>query len=170
MRTQRIRRSVSFFKSDSHTMKLEEEIQQKVFKSEYQKLAINILYTSNWLNHHYSEFFKNLDLTVQQYNVLRILRGQHPNPCHLKLVKERMLDRMSDASRIVDKLVAKDYVIRNECPSDRRSVNLLISDAGLQLLEELDHIDESTKEIFKSLNPEQVLQLNTLLDDLRGKE
>ncbi|PBQ34084.1 MarR family transcriptional regulator [Sphingobacteriaceae bacterium] len=150
-------------------MKLEDEIQQKSFKTEYQKLAVNLFYTTNWLNNHYSEFFKNLDLTVQQYNVLRILRGQHPTPCHLKLVKERMLDRMSDASRIVDKLVAKEYVIRNECPSDRRSVNLLISDSGLKLLKELDYIDESTKDIFKSLNPDQVLQLNTLLDELRGK-
>lgn len=151
-------------------MKLEDEIKQKSFKTEYQKLAVNLFYTSNWLNHHYSEFFKNRDLTVQQYNVLRILRGQHPNPCHLKLVKERMLDRMSDASRIVDKLVAKDYVIRNECPSDRRSVNLVISDAGLKLLAELDHIDDSTKDIFKTLSHDQVVQLNTLLDDLRGKE
>lgn len=151
-------------------MRLEDEIKQKSFKTDYQKLAVNLFYTSNWLNNHYSEFFKNLDLSVQQYNVLRILRGQHPNPCHLKLVKERMLDRMSDASRIVDKLVAKEYVIRNECPSDRRSVNLVISDEGLKVLKDLDHIDESTKEIFKTLSAEQVAQLNSLLDDLRGKD
>ena len=149
-------------------MKLEEEIQQKHFKSPYQKLAINLLYTSNWLNYHYSVFFKDSDLTIQQFNVLRILRGQYPNPCSLKLIKERMLDRMSDASRIVDKLVLKGYILRNECPSDRRSINLIISETGLKLLEKLDVIDESTQDIFKNLSKEQVEQLNNLLDDMRG--
>ena len=129
-----------------------------------------MLYTSNWLNDHYGNFFKDVDLTVQQYNVLRILRGQYPNPCSLKLIKERMLDRMSDASRIVDKLVAKEYVIRNECPSDRRSVNLVISNSGLKLLKDLDYIDESTKEMFKNLTVDQISLLNTLLDDLRGAD
>lgn len=149
-------------------MKLEEEIQQKHFKSPYQKLAINLLYTSNWLNYHYSVFFKDLDLTTQQFNVLRILRGQYPNPCSLKLIKERMLDRMSDASRIVDKLVLKGFIIRNQCPSDRRSVNLIISESGLELLKKLDVIDESTEDIFKNLSAAQVEQLNNLLDDMRG--
>ena len=149
-------------------MKLEEEIQQKHFKSPYQKLAINLLYTSNWLIYHYSVFFKDLDLTTQQFNVLRILRGQYPNPCSLKLIKERMLDRMSDASRIVDKLVLKGYILRNQCPSDRRSINLIISETGLELLKKLDVIDESTQDIFKNLSKEQVEQLNNLLDTLRG--
>lgn len=149
-------------------MKLEEEIQQKHFKSPYQKLAINLLYTSNWLNNHYSVFFKDSDLTTQQFNVLRILRGQYPNPCSLKLIKERMLDRMSDASRIVDKLVLKGYILRNQCPSDRRSINLIISETGLKLLEKLDVIDESTQDIFKNLSKAQVEQLNNLLDDMRG--
>ena len=101
-------------------MKLEEEIHQKSFKSQQQKLAVNLLYTSNWLNAHYQDFFKNTDLTIQQYNVLRILRGQYPTPCALKLIKERMLDRMSDASRIVDKLVSKNFVIRNQCPRPQK--------------------------------------------------
>lgn len=149
-------------------MRLEEEIQQKSFKTPYQKLAVNLLYTSNWLNSHYGSFFKDVDLTTQQFNVLRILRGQHPNPCSLKLVKERMLDRMSDASRIVDKLVAKGHIVRGECPSDRRSVNLLISETGLKLLSELDFIDDATKDIFKSLSIVQVEELNELLDKLRG--
>ncbi len=88
-------------------MTLEDEIQQKKFKSEEQKLMINLLYTANWLTSKNDSFFKNSDITTQQYNVLRILRGQHPNPCSVKLIKERMLDRMSDASRIVDKLNTK---------------------------------------------------------------
>lgn len=149
-------------------MQLEKEIQQKSFKTPYQKLAVNLLYTTNWLSHHYDAFFKGKDLTTQQFNVLRILRGQHPSPCTLKLVKERMLDRMSDASRIIDKLVAKGLVIRNQCPGDRRSVNLLISDKGLALLKELDFIDDATKEIFKHLPRPKIEQLNELLDALRG--
>ncbi len=151
-------------------MKLEDEIQQKSFKTPSQKLAVNLLYTSNWINYHYSHFFRNVDLTTQQYNVLRILRGQHPNPCSLKLIKERMLDRMSDASRIVEKLVTKEYVIRNTCPNDRRSVNLLISENGVKLLKDLDFLDDATTDIFKNLNPSQIVQLNDLLDTLRGQE
>jgi len=149
-------------------MKLEDEIQQKSFKTPGQKLAINLLYTNNWLNYHYSQFFKDVDLTIQQFNVLRILRGQQSKPCSLKLIKERMLDRMSDASRIVDKLVAKGYIIRNSCPSDRRAVNLLISEKGMELLRELDFVDESTRDIFKNLSPAQIDQLNELLDTMRG--
>jgi DNA-binding MarR family transcriptional regulator len=149
-------------------MLLEKEIQQKSFKSPEQKLAVNLLYTSNWLNYQYQQHFKNYDITIQQFNVLRILRGQHPNYCTLKLIKERMLDRMSDASRIVDKLVEKKYVVRHQCPSDRRSVNLLIDDRGLALLKELDMIDEATKDMFKNLNQKDIEKLNQLLDDLRG--
>jgi DNA-binding MarR family transcriptional regulator len=149
-------------------MKLEDEIKQKTFKSPQQKLAINLYYTTNWLNDHYQQFFKDTGLTTQQFNVLRILRGQHPNYCSLKLVKERMLDRSSDASRIVDKLVAKKLVTRNQCPQDRRSLSLLITEQGLATLKKLDFIDEAVKDIFKNISTKEVEQLNKLLDDLRG--
>ena len=127
-----------------------------------------MLYTANWLNYHYQQYFKQHKITVQQFNVLRILRGQHPNYCSLKLIKERMLDRMSDASRIVDKLVEKKYIIRHQCPSDRRSVNLLISDKGLAVLKDMDVIDESTQALFENLSAKEVDKLNHLLDTLRG--
>lgn len=149
-------------------MKLEDEIQQKSFKSPQQKLAINLIYTSHWINSNYNTFFKGKDITVQQYNVLRILRGQHPQYCNLKLIKERMLDRMSDASRIIDKLLLKGYVERKSCPDDRRSVNLLITAEGLELLKSLDFIDEETKKMFSSISEQDIERLNTLLDDLRG--
>lgn len=149
-------------------MKLEDEIQQKSFKTPKIKLAVNLLYTSNWLNDHYANFFKGTDLTVQQFNVLRILRGQYPGYCNLKLIKERMLDRSSDASRIVDKLVAKDLVVRHHCPSDRRQINLLISEKGLALLSNLDFIDEAPAKIFNHLSEEESIQLNELLDKMRG--
>jgi len=150
-------------------MLLEDEILQKSFKTPQQKLAVNLLYTTNWLGNHYEKFFKQKDLTIQQYNVLRILRGQYPKPCSLKCVKERMLDKMSDCSRILDKLVTKGYAIRNECPDDRRSVNIIISEKGLKLLKELDYIDDATIEIFKNLPTSKIELLNNLLDNLRGK-
>lgn len=148
-------------------MKLEDEIQQKKFKSETQKLVINLTYTQNWLNAHYSAMFRTSDITMQQFNVLRILRGQYPNPCSVKLIKERMLDRMSDASRIVDKLKSKGLLDRRECPMDRRSVDILITEQGLQLLASMDSIDENFKQVFKTLTEEEMQTLNHLLDKLR---
>jgi len=148
-------------------LKLEDEIQQKKFKNETQKLAINLTYTHNWLNAHYSAMFRTSDITMQQFNVLRILRGQYPNPCSVKLIKERMLDRMSDASRIVDKLKAKGLVDRRECPVDRRSVDILITDKGLDLLKSMDNVDENFKSVFKTLTDEEMRTLNHLLDKLR---
>lgn len=148
-------------------MKLEDEIQQKKFKNIQQKLMLNLIYTTNWLTAKQDSLFKDSDVTVQQYNVLRILRGQYPNPCNIKLIKERMLDRMSDASRIVDKLFTKQLLLRKECPNDRRSVDIIITDKGLELLKSLDYIDELSKENIKSLNDEEINTLNNLLDKLR---
>lgn len=148
-------------------MKLEDEIQQKKFKSIQQKLMLNLIYTTNWLTAKQDSLFKDSDITVQQYNVLRILRGQYPNPCSIKLIKERMLDRMSDTSRIVDKLFTKKLLERNECPNDRRSVNVIISDKGLELLKSLDYVDDLSKQSLKSLSDEEINTLNELLDKLR---
>ena len=128
---------------------------------------LNLIYTTNWLTAKQDSLFKDSDITVQQYNVLRILRGQYPNPCSIKLIKERMLDRMSDTSRIVDKLFTKKLLVRNECPDDRRSVNVIISDKGLELLKSLDYIDDLSKQMLKSLSNEEIDSLNALLDKLR---
>ncbi|HRG01171.1 MAG: MarR family transcriptional regulator [Bacteroidia bacterium] len=148
-------------------MRLEDEIQQKKFKSIQQKLVLNLIYTTNWLTAKQDTLFKNSGITVQQYNVLRILRGQYPNPCSIKLIKERMLDRMSDTSRIVDKLFTKKLLLRRECPNDRRSVDIVISEKGLELLKSLDHIDELSKQTIKSLSQDEINTLNNLLDKLR---
>ncbi len=128
---------------------------------------LNLIYTTNWLTAKQDSLFKDSDVTVQQYNVLRILRGQYPNPCSIKLIKERMLDRMSDTSRIVDKLFIKKLLERNECPNDRRSVNVIITDKGLELLKSLDYIDELAKQNTKSLTQVEINTLNDLLDKLR---
>ncbi len=128
---------------------------------------LNLVYTTNWITSKQGSFFKDSGITSQQYNVLRILRGQHPNPCSIKLIKERMLDRMSDASRIVDKLNTKKLLIRRECPNDRRSVDIIITDKGLALLKSLDHVDDISIQTLKSLNDNEVNTLNDLLDKLR---
>jgi DNA-binding MarR family transcriptional regulator len=151
-------------------LKLEEEIKQTAFKSPYQKLAVNLIYTSGWLNGKYANFLKEAGLTIQQFNVLRILRGQHPEYCSLKLIRERMLDRMSDASRIVDKLVAKGFMSRKQCPKDRRSVNLMISEKGLKTLKQLDAIDAQIEKVFGNLTTQEVKTLNHLLDQLRDSD
>ena len=128
---------------------------------------LNLIYTTNWVNAKHDSFFKDSEITIQQYNVLRILRGQHPNPCSIKLIKERMLDRMSDASRIVDKLNSKKLLVRRECPNDRRSVDIVITDKGLEILKALDYIDTTSEQLFKSLSPTEISTLNDLLDKLR---
>lgn len=149
-------------------MLLEHEIQQQKFKSPAQKLAVNIIYTNNWLSYFYESMFKHTGLTPQQYNVLRILRGQYPNTCNLKLIRERMLDRMSDASRIVDKLKQKELIERRENETDRRNLSILITDRGLALLKSLDHMDDNVKKLFNNLSEEEQIALNDLLDRLRG--
>lgn len=128
---------------------------------------VNLIYTTNWINAKHDELFKGSQITIQQYNVLRILRGQYPNPCSIKLIKERMLDRMSDASRIVDKLNAKELLKRTEAQNDRRCVDVVISEKGLQLLQSLDYIDVTSEQLFKSLSSNEINSLNDLLDKLR---
>ena len=128
---------------------------------------LNLIYTTNWLTAKQDTLFKNSGITVQQYNVLRILRGQYTNPCSIKLIKERMLDRMSDTSRIVDKLYTKKLLLRKESLSDRRSVDVIISDKGLELLKSLDYIDDLSKQAINSLSNDEINTLNNLLDKIR---
>ncbi len=149
-------------------MNLEDEIKQASFSSTYHRLVVNLMYTSNWLITNQLQVLKPFRLTLQQYNVLRILRGSYPNPSKVNDISERMLDKMSNASRLVDKLLAKDLVVRTECPSDRRAVDVLITEAGLTLLAELDaQIGEWESELH-SLSESDATQLSHLLDQLRA--
>src|SRR5690606_9763449 len=111
-------------------MELEKEILNRRFESDFNKVVVNIVYTYGWVNNWLKAELDKYNLTLQQYNVLRILRGQRPNPATVNLIKERMLDKMSDASRIVDRLVAKQLVERKVCARDRRAVDITISQAG----------------------------------------
>ncbi|MTI24752.1 MarR family transcriptional regulator [Fulvivirga kasyanovii] len=148
-------------------MKFEEEIQQKKFKSEKQKATLNLLFTSGWLVNKHKEFFKPFGITNQQYNVLRILRGQHPKSISTCGIKERMLDRNSDVSRIVDRLTLKNWVSKETCPNDRRLVDVMITDDGLALLKKMDDaIDEIDQELG-NLTEKDAELLNELLDRVR---
>lgn len=149
-------------------MDIEKEIQSNKFEDNYHKAVVNISYTSGWLNNLLRCQFERYNLTSQQFNILRILRGQFPNPATVNLLKERMVDKMSDASRIVDRLVQKGLVSRCTNNKDRRSVDIRISDAGLEILSKMD--DEfKTKDILKdNLTEEEAGLLSNLLDKLRG--
>ena len=149
-------------------MKLEEEIKQKKFRNEYHKLAVNIFYTHGWLINNQAAFLKKHDLTSAQFNILRILRGQYPNPASINLLKERMLDKMSDASRLVERLKQKDLVDRKICPEDRRRVEVLITEKGMKLLGEIDKHDDEIDQAFKKLNLSEAKTVNKLLDKMRG--
>ncbi len=148
-------------------MSIEKDIKQANFKSPFSKAIINVIYTNNWLQSLQVEIFKPFDLTLQQYNVLRILRGQYPNPITVIAIIERMLDKMSNASRLVDKLLAKDLVIRRLCPHDRRAVDVIITDKGLKLLEELDTLQHQWEDKLQGLTESEALQLSELLDKMR---
>jgi len=148
-------------------MKLEEEISQKQFRNEYQKLAVNIFYTHGWLMDNYNQIFKKYALTGNQFNILRILRGQYPNYASINLLKERMLDKMSDASRLVERLCAKSLIKRTICPNDRRKVDVLISEKGLNLLNDLDKHDVDFDNILGKISESEAKELNSLLDKIR---
>lgn len=149
-------------------MKIEDEIKQDKFKSEYQKLAINLIFTGNWINSKNAELLKPYKLTSQQYNLLRILRGQYPKPVTVNLLIERMLDKMSNASRIVDRLVKKNLVLRKSCPEDRRRVDIVITDKGMKLLDKIDQDEDKWEKRFETLTAKEAIELNNFLDRLRG--
>ena len=149
-------------------MQIDKEIQSDKFDDNYHRAVVNILYTYGWLNHLTRGQFEKHNITQQQFNVLRILRGQYPKPATVNLIKERMIDKMSDASRIVDRLVQKQLVTRCTNNKDRRAVDIRISDVGLGILEKMD-IEFRTKDVLKNnLTEEEAGQLSDLLDKLRG--
>lgn len=149
-------------------MKLEEEIIQQNFDSDYHKAAVNIIYTSNWLMDIHAKVIKPYNITVQQFNILRILRGQYPKVVNLKLIKKRMLDKMSDVSRLVERLREKGLVNRQICPSDRRHMDVFITEKGLNLLQTLDEEIDKINHLFTTLSTDEIGLLNKLLDKLRG--
>ncbi len=150
-------------------MILEKEIQQvKPFRNNYHKASVNLIFTGKWMIQFHSDVFKKYDLTFQQYNILRILRGRIPGVSTVKLIRERMLDRMSDASRIVELLRKKKLVERNICSEDRRKMDVVITQKGLDLLTEIERENERMDKRLSALNEEEIVLLNNLLDKVRG--
>lgn len=148
-------------------MELEKEISQKTFKSERQKAMINLIFTHNWAVTMMKQEFADYDITMQQFNILRILRGQYPNPSTVNLLKERMLDKMCDASRMVERLLQKGLIDRCVNKKDRRAVDIMISQKGLDLLAKID-TQHDPDQLFKNLTIEEAQTLNSLLDKARG--
>jgi len=152
-------------------MKLEKEISQAKFTSQWHKMVVNIIYTGNWINTSHSVFMKKYGITPQQYNILRILKGQYPKAATVNLLIERMLDKMSNASRLVDKLKAKDLVDRKQCEQDRRQVDVIITEKGLKLLENMEEgFKKINNEYKKAISEEEAEELNRILDKLRTSD
>ena len=149
-------------------MKLEEEISSHKFSSNYHRAIVNILYTYGWLTNLLKQRLDNHDITLQQYNILRILRGQFPNPATVNLLRERMLDKMSDASRIVERLHKKGLLSRTANEKDRRAVDILISKQGLAILQELDVAMDMDEVLKDHLTADEAAKLCDLLDKFRG--
>ena len=147
-------------------MGIENDIQQTNFRNEFQKMSINIIYTANWLNEKMSQILSKEDITQQQYNILRILRGSECPLSTLK-IRERMLDKMSDTSRIVDRLIVKGLVEKTACVKDKRLVDIIVTKKGLQLLEKLDALNEQIDSILKGVSEKEAITMNQILDKLR---
>jgi len=149
-------------------MEIEKEIYNRKFENSHQKVVVNLLYTYGWITNLLRLSLNKHNLTLQQYNILRILRGQYPNPATINILKERMLDKMSDASRIVERLVQKDLVKRCVSNKDRRAVDILISQKGLEILQKLDNEISLKDMLSNSLSEEEAIALSGLLDKMRG--
>jgi DNA-binding MarR family transcriptional regulator len=147
-------------------MGIEKDIQQTNFRNEFQKTGINLIYTANWLNEKIGHILSTEKITQQQYNILRILRGSECPLSTLK-IRERMLDKMSDTSRIVDRLIAKELVEKTACIKDKRLVDITLSKKGIQLLEKLDQFNDQIDGILKGINEKEAASLNQILDKLR---
>jgi DNA-binding MarR family transcriptional regulator len=149
-------------------MSIEKDIQQQSFRNNYQKAAVNLLFSANWLNEKIKDFLQEEGITPQQYNILRILRGSK-KPLSTLQIRERMLDKMSDTSRIVDRLLLKGLVEKKISCTDKRLVDVNIAKKGLQLIERLDEKNARLDGILNVLNETEVVLLNQLLDKMREK-
>ncbi|MFN3968323.1 MarR family winged helix-turn-helix transcriptional regulator [Flavobacterium sp.] len=149
-------------------MKIEEIIKSTVAMDDAKKVILNIMYTQNVINDKFNEIMKPYDLSGEQYNVLRILRGQKGNPANMCIIQERMIAKNSNTTRLIDKLLLKDFVTREVCPDNRRKIEVLITQKGLDVLTELDPKVKEHEQIFAAnLSQNELEQLNALLEKYR---
>lgn len=150
-------------------MKIEEVIKSTVPLDAAKKVILNFTYTQNVIGDKFHEILKPYDISREQYNVLRILRGQKGIPANMCIIQERMLSKSSNTTRLIDKLLLKDYVTRDVCPENRRKIEVLITQKGLDILTELDPIVIEHEQLFaNNLTSEELELLNTLLEKYRG--
>ncbi|CAN5604087.1 MarR family transcriptional regulator [soil metagenome] len=150
-------------------MGIEEDIrQQKKFVNEYEKLIVNLMFTSSWLDGMRIQNLKPFGISPQQYNVLRILRGAFPEPVRLADITDRMIDKNSNATRLVEKLRQKGFLKREICKQNRRQVDIWITPKGLELLTETDKLSGEWLKVFKTIQKTEAQELNRILDKLRS--
>ncbi len=149
-------------------MRIEDEINIESFPSMQQKLNINLMYSYTWAQEQLQAFFGQFGLTAQQYNVLRILRDHHPKAMTTSQILEEMIEKNAGVSRLVDRLVKKDMVIKVVSHKDRRLVDVTISDTGMQALDRMDQHDQQVDDVFNNLSLGEMMTLNRLLDKMRG--
>ncbi len=150
-------------------MSIEKDINQQKFRNEYERGIVNIIFTYNWMTEQLKTIFEQGDLTMQQYNILRILRGSD-RPLSTLEIRERMLDKMSDTSRIVDRLILKGLSKKITCKADKRLVDITITDKGKKILTKLDRYKEAMDTIIGALSPAEAKTLNKLLDKIRNSQ
>ncbi|GAB3013923.1 MarR family transcriptional regulator [Niabella terrae] len=150
-------------------MTIGEEIKQGRFANVYQQLALNMIFSTKELESFIKSRLKSEDISMQQFNILRILRGSHPRPLSTQEIRERLLDKMSDTSRIVDRIVLKKWATKNINPKDQRLVEVRITEKGLRLLKKLDQLDTSFVDFFRKLTKSEAGKLNKLLDKIHSK-
>lgn len=155
-------------KNAIQTMQLQKEIKASKFENVFQQALVNLTYTYFWSSQKVKDMLNVYDITQQQYNVLRILRGQHPSPSTINLIKSRILDKMSDTSRIVDRLIQKEFVEKTTNVHDKRAVDIIITSKGLALLRKMDKEVDFSTFLVNNLTEEEAEQLNVLLDKMRG--
>ncbi len=148
-------------------MKIEDEIKQPKFKSAYQKAVINLIFTTNWLQDQHQKFFKSIGITVQQFNILRILKGQHPKSISASEIKLRMLDKNSDVSRLLDRMAVKKLITKKTCPNDKRAADVSITSEGLAVLAAIEKKQNEINNILH-ISEAEATQLSNLLDKARG--
>lgn len=149
-------------------MEIEKVVRVKRFMNCWHKSRVNLLYSGNWLKGEIKDFLSDYEVTQQQFNVLRILRGSRPQPLTTADIRSRLLDRMSDTSRIVDRLCKKGYVAKTRNEQDRRLVDVSITEVGLDLLQRIDYNIDAFDSIMQNLSEDEAEQLSHLLDKLRG--
>lgn len=147
-------------------MSIDKDINQRSFKSEHQRAIVNLIFTYNWTTEQLKHIFDKEDLTMQQFNILRILRGSEM-PLSTLQIRERMLDKMSDTSRIVDRLIIKGLVKKNICKADKRLVDVSITDKGQKVLQKIDLQEDDMQNITSALSEKEAKSLNKLLDKIR---